>query len=332
MRNMKVSVLIPTHKPNPLHLTETLESLRAQTETDWECIICDEPTEVDTHAMIMEYLVDDRITFSRNEKPLGIGGNWNQCLQKASAPLQAFLFQDDVWEPKYLETALGILEKHHTVGFVSMNHRYQHDEDLWTKDGYELLDKIKEKVLRKGIWKKEEFLKMWLERNMHPNLIGEPSFVVMRKSLTEKVGPFDENMVQFLDVEYWLRCLQESDWYYEDSSQGAFRIHGSAASFQNNSSGNGLYDRLTCYERLIKMLRGPMKQTAIVSRNRSLEDMIKKFLVRVKGRKGLSSKGKGQVIRFALCHPFVTTKAFVKVLWRRMLFNKKPTQTPASNQ
>jgi len=316
----KISILIPTHKPNSLHLTEALESLRAQTETDWECIICDEPTETDTHAMIMEYLVDERIQYFRNEKPLGIGGNWNQCIKKANAPLHAFLFQDDVWEPKYLETALGILEKHHTVGFVSMNHRYQHDDDLWTKDGYELLDKIKDKVLREGIWKKEEFLKMWLERNMHPNLIGEPSFVVMRKSLIEKVGAFDETMVQFLDVEYWLRCLQESDWYYEQSSQGAFRIHSSAASFQNNSSGNGLYDRLTCYERLIKTLRGPMKKVAITSRNRSLEDMIKKFLVRVKGRKGLSSKGKGQVVRFALFHPFVTTRAFVKVLYRKIFF------------
>ena len=328
----KISVLIPTYKPNPLHLTETLESLRAQSETDWECIICDEPTETDTHSIIMEYLVDDRISFFRNAKPLGIGGNWNQCAHKATAPLHAFLFQDDVWEPKYLETALGILEKHHTVGFVSMNHRYQHDDDLWTKDGYELLDKIKAKVLRKGIWKKEEFLKMWLERNMHPNLIGEPSFVVMRKTLMEKVGPFDEHMAQFLDVEYWLRCLQESDWYYEESSQGAFRIHTDAASYQNNTSGNGLYDRLTCYERLIKSLHGPLKEEAIASRNRSLEDMIKKFLIRVKGRKGVSSKGKGQVIHFALFHPFITIKAFGKVLYRRIFFSKKPIQTPSLNQ
>ncbi len=55
----KVSVLLPTYKPNPLHLTQAIEGLRAQSETDWECIICDEPTDVDAHAFIMEYLVDE---------------------------------------------------------------------------------------------------------------------------------------------------------------------------------------------------------------------------------------------------------------------------------
>lgn len=317
----KVSVLLPTYKPNPLHLTETLEGLRAQTETDWECIICDEPTEIDTHAIVMEYLVDERIQFHRNKKCLGIGGNWNECLTKATSPTTAFLFQDDVWEPSYLETALNIFETHHSVGFISMNHRYQHDDDLWTKDGYHILDKIKEDVLRPGMWSKEEFLTMWLERNMHPNLIGEPSFVVLRKSVIDEVGAFDEHMVQFLDVEYWLRCLQVTDWFYEDTIQGRFRVHGDAASFQNNSSGNGLYDRLTCYERLIKNLNEPMKSLAIHSRNRSVEDMIKKFLMRVKKGKGTSSQGSSRVIKFVILHPIIVTKGFVKVIYRRLLNN-----------
>lgn len=315
----RISVLIPTYKPNSLHLTETLEGLLAQTETDWECIICDEPTDVDTHAIVMEYLVDERFQFHKNEKCLGIGGNWNRCVSFAASPISAFLFQDDIWEPTYLETALSILGKHHSVGFVSINHRYQHDDDLWTKDGYHNLDKVKAKVLRPGMWSKEEFLTMWLERNMHPNLIGEPPFVVLRKSVLDEVGPFDEHMVQFLDVEYWLRCLQVTDWFYEDTIQGRFRIHGNAASFQNNDSGNGLYDRLTCYERLIKGLKGPMRKKAIQSRNRSVEDMIKKFMVRVKKGKGASSQGSSRVIKFVLLHPFIVINGFIKVISRRLL-------------
>ena len=142
----KVSVLVPTYKPNPQHLSEALESLRGQTETDWECIICDEPTDTDTHAMVMDYMVDERFSFHKNEKCLGIGGNWNECYSKSSSDVITYLFQDDLWEPDYLETALQIFSEHHDVGLISMHHKYQYDEDLWTIEGYELVKEVQKEL------------------------------------------------------------------------------------------------------------------------------------------------------------------------------------------
>jgi glycosyltransferase involved in cell wall biosynthesis len=314
----KVSVLVPTYKPNPQHLSETLESLRSQSETDWECIICDEPTEVDTHEMVMDYLVDERFHFSKNETCLGIGGNWNECYRKASGNIVTYLFQDDLWEPDYLETALKIFAEHQDVGLISMHHKYQYDEDLWTIDGYEMVKEVQKELLP-GAQSGSEILEWWLKRNMHPNIIGEPPFVVLRKELMEKVGPFNEKMPQFLDVEYWLRCLQHTNWYYEKVNHGAFRVHGEAASAKNNESGTGLYDRLTVFEELIKSLSGPLKNTAIQSRNRSIQDMIEKFFNRVSHGKGTSKKGSGQVFRFVLMHPFLVASAALKVMKNRFL-------------
>ncbi|MBT4119746.1 MAG: glycosyltransferase [Candidatus Peribacter sp.] len=313
----KVSVLVPTYKPKELHLSESLESLRGQTETDWECIICDEPTDTDTHALILDYMVDERFKFYKNEKCLGIGGNWNRCFQKSSGQVIACLFQDDLWEPDYLETALKIFSEHQDVGLISMHHKYQYDDDLWTKEGYELVKEV-QKELMPGAQPGSEILEWWLKRNMHPNIIGEPPFVVLRRELMEKVGPFNENMPQFLDVEYWLRCLQHTNWYYEKKSHGAFRVHGDAASAKNNESGEGLYDRLTVFEQLIKALHGPLKKVAIKSRNRSVQDMIEKFLNRVKHGKGTSKKGSGQVVHFVLRHPIVVGVGFVKALAKKL--------------
>jgi glycosyltransferase involved in cell wall biosynthesis len=314
----KVSVLVPTYKPNPQHLSEALESLRGQTETDWECIICDEPTDTDTHAMVMDYMVDERFSFHKNEKCLGIGGNWNECYSKSSSDVITYLFQDDLWEPDYLETALQIFSEHHDVGLISMHHKYQYDEDLWTIEGYELVKEV-QKELMPGAQTGSEILEWWLKRNMHPNIIGEPPFVVLRKELMEKVGPFNEKMPQFLDVEFWLRCLQHTNWYYEKAQHGAFRVHGEAASAKNNASGEGLYDRLTVFEKLIKSLHGPLKRTAIKSRNRSVQDMIEKFLNRVKHGKGTSSKGSAQVFKFVLRHPLVVGVATLKALKNRLI-------------
>ncbi|MDP6561359.1 MAG: glycosyltransferase [Candidatus Peribacteraceae bacterium] len=319
----KVSVLVPTYKPNAQHLSETLESLKAQSETDWECIICDEPTDTDTHALVMDYLVDERFQYHRNKKCLGIGGNWNECYAKSSANVIACLFQDDLWEPDYLETALKIFSEHKEVGLISMHHKYQYDEELWTIEGYELVKKV-QKEITPGVHKGKEILEWWLKRNMHPNIIGEPPFVVLRRQLMEEVGPFNEKMPQFLDVEYWLRCLQRTDWYYEAVSHGAFRVHGEAASAKNNESGEGLYDRLTVFEQLIKSLHGPLKKIAIKSRNRSVHDMIEKFLNRMKHGKGASSKGSGQVFSFVIKHPIIVGVGFVRAII------KKTTQTPPS--
>lgn len=314
----KVSVLVPTYKPNPQHLTESLESLRGQSEQDWECIICDEPTGTETREMVMDYLVDERFKFFTNEECLGIGGNWNRCYSKSSGDVIACLFQDDLWEPDYLETALQILSEHQNVGFVSMAHKYQYDDELWTVPGYEQLKEIMKEV-KAGEHKGDELLRYWLGRNMHPNIIGEPPFVVLRRSVMEEVGPFNEKMPQFLDVEYWLRCLTVTDWYYEDNMHGAFRVHGEAASAKNNASGEGLYDRLTCFEQLIKSLKGDLKKQAIKSRNRSVEDMIEKFFNRVENKKGVSSKGSSQVFSFVFKHPIICTIGTLKVLRKKLL-------------
>lgn len=315
---MKVSVLVPIYKPNASYLREALDRLLAQTEQDFEVIICEEPTDVDSTQVLKPYLEDERFSHYVNEKCLGIGGNWNRCYSKATAPVIACLFQDDMWYEDYLETALKIFEENPRVGFISMNHKYTVEGELWTADGYRMLDEIKEQVLREGVWSGEEFLTMWLERGMHPNLIGEPPFVVLRKEVMDEVGPFHEQMPQFLDVEYWLRCLLVTDWYYEKEIHGEFRVHGAAASFQNNESGHGLYDRLTCYEMLIAKLNGDLKKLAIKSRKKAVESMAAKFLMRVKKGKGVSSKGGGQVVNFVLRHPFMVGVAVLKVVWKRV--------------
>lgn len=309
----RFSVLIPTYRPNSDHLSQTLKGLLEQTEQDWECHICDEPTDVDTEALVEPFLEDQRITFHKNETCLGIGGNWNRCMEYATGELVAFLFQDDVWNPNYLEAAAEIFTDHPSVGFASFYHSYQYDQDLWTKEGYELVHQVQAE-LEQGLHKKEVILSRWLQRNMHPNIIGEPPFVVMRKSLTDAVGTFDEGMPQFLDVEYWLRCLRHADWYFAKDTFGAFRVHESGASARNNTSGEGLYDRITCFERLIESLSGDLRTQAVAARNRSIEDMMRKFFRRVANKKGVSKKGSGQVWKFVLLHPFVVLKSITKVL------------------
>lgn len=315
---MKVSILIPTYKPNPGFLKEALESLLSQTEQDFEVIICDEPTEVDTRAIVENYLHDKRFTFFQNGKQLGIGGNWNQCLQKATAPFVQFLFQDDVWEPHYLESALRVMQEHPSVGMVALNHEYLCDEGIASESGYRELEEMKDERMKEGLYEGKEFLKEWLGTELHPNLIGEPPFVMMRRSVVKNVGGFHENMHQFLDVEYWVRMLLVSDLYYLNGNYGAFRVHEEGASHRNQESGRGVFDRFTCIDQLINTLRGdPLQNEAIAAQNRALDVMVWKFLNRLKNGKSIQTTGSGALRSFAFRHPIRVFRSVARVLSER---------------
>lgn len=311
----KVSILIPTYKPTASFLKEAIGSLLAQTEQDFEVIICDEPTEVDTESIVKHYLQDKRFSFYRNPKRLGIGGNWNACLAKAKSPYIQYLFQDDLWEPRYLASALDVMEHNPSVGIVSLNHEYLCDEGIETEESYRDLENYKEEHLQEGLQKGKQFLSDWLKTELHPNVVGEPSFVMLRKSIVDRVGTFDEAMHQFLDVEYWLRMLAVSDVYYLPENYGAFRVHGDAASANNHQTGKGIFDRFACFQSLIKKLKGdPLQKEVVAARNKSLDGMARKFFQRLKNRKGITTAGSGSFRTFALLHPLTVLAACVRVL------------------
>jgi glycosyltransferase involved in cell wall biosynthesis len=315
-----VNVFMPTYEPNPQHLAEALDSLLAQTETNWSLFIHDDASKSDVQSMIKSYLEDPRITFERSEKNLGIGGNWNACIQRTTAQYAQFLFQDDLWGETHLKKAISALEENPTVGFVSIDHKYQFEGGMENSPLYEKVREYKKENVKAGLHKGEEFLLWWIQQELHPNVIGEPPFVMFRKKLLDTVGPFNEEMPQFLDLEYWIRCLQKTDWYYLKEDIGAFRVHPAAASARNTESGAGIYDRLRCFQQLIASLpSGKMKKEAMAARNRALTVMAGKFLDRVQKKQAVSVSGKGGSAfkKFCLQHPLLTARAMVNALWNK---------------
>ncbi|MBI2117366.1 glycosyltransferase [Candidatus Peregrinibacteria bacterium] len=275
-----VQILLPTFEPRSDFLRAAVESVITQTETRWMLSIHDDASTIDVRTIVEPYLADPRITFARNPHRLGIGGNWNACLRQAlgpgtwdlgpvdshlpspqspaPSPYIQFLFQDDLWSFDYLERMCGILENHPTVGFVSGEHEYDCEEEIPTTPLYRALEETRRNLLAPGLHNGLSFLQWWLWRGLHPNFIGEPSFVMMRRCLIEHVGLFNETMQQFLDVEYWTRCLTQADWYYLGENLGTFRVHSEGASERNRRKGLGMVDRLLCIEHALAF--APMRR------------------------------------------------------------------------
>jgi len=307
-----VDVLIPTYNPKPEHLTEALKSLQAQTCAGWTALIHDDCSATDVLAIVVPFLSDTRIRFVRSDKRLGIGGNWNACFAQATCPFIAYLFQDDLWAPTYLEEAVKTLETSTSVGFVSMEHIYAVEGEMSSAPLYDAVREFRSAHVQSGLHEGIALLKWWIEHELTPNIIGEPSFVVIRREAMVKMGPFLTNMPQFLDVEYWTRQLLAYDWYFLRGNFGSFRVHARGASAVNQESGQGLFDRLRCFEILIATLSPLDKTIAIEARGKALKTMVTKFRNRVGSGKKVSSQGSGELKKFCIRHPLLIFKAIVQ--------------------
>ena len=255
MEDARITVLIPVYEPHPIFLMEAIQSVLAQTERRWVLHIHDDASRVDVHAMVRPYLVDSRITFGQNTEHLGIGGNWNACLGEArrakpDVPFIQFLFQDDIWYPGYLERSCAVLDENLSMGFVASAHRYRSHGVMETVEGYRRLEQEKKVFLVPGGHNGRFFLQHWLQKGLEQNFIGEPSFVMMRRSLVEEVGLFSEDLHQLLDVEYWVRALLVANWYYIAEELGIFRVHREGASYRHFLEGEQIREHLRLLERL----------------------------------------------------------------------------------
>jgi len=317
MNNPRINILLPTYEPRAEHLRAALDSLLAQTEQDWTLFIHDDASRKDVLHMLAPYMDDERITFKRSEERLGIGKNWNACLREGSAPLIQFLFQDDQWEPTYLENALEIFEEHPSVGFASMNHQYQYEGEIESAPLYEKLVRFKSQQIHPGIHDGKGLLRWWVGHGLQPNIIGEPPFVMLRRTVAEEVGLFREDMPQSLDVEYWTRLLAKTNWYYEPTSLGSFRVHADAASARNFGEGLGVFDRFRCLENLQRIL--PPEEMPFVKKAiaQNLDSMVAKYFQRKKDGKSVKMQGSGSVFRFCLRHPVLVMRSLFKGFMKR---------------
>ncbi len=311
----QIDVLIPTYNPKREHLIETLESLLAQKYTDWHALIHDDCSDIDTESIVKPFLKDPRITFKKSPVRLGIGGNWNAGLKATTGRFVAYLFQDDLWSPEHLSHAMDILEENPPIGFVSMAHSYLFDGHSPSTEYYERVQAAMKNV-KHGPHSGMEMLRRMLECELTPNVIGEPSFVVIRRYIIDAAGPFLEDMPQALDMEEWLRVLRISKWYYAaDGEFGSFRVHGGGTSAVNQEAGYGLSDRLRCFQILLQGLRGEDRRLALQSRDRAVQKMIAKFFTRVGGGGAVSGTSRNNLIAYCLRHPLLMTRCFLQYVF-----------------
>jgi Glycosyl transferase family 2 len=202
-----IAVCMATYEPDPALLRVQLESLRAQTDTNWVCVVSD-----DASTGAIDVGGDERFIVSRSDRRRGFYGNFERALRlaPAEAELVALCDQDDRWHPDKLATLRAAL------GGAAMAYS---DQRLVDADG---------RVLRDTMWEGR--------RNNHTDIVSllvansvTGAATLFRRDVIDLALPFpDSPGLQFHDHWLGLVALAAGDVAYVDRPLYDYVQHGGA--------------------------------------------------------------------------------------------------------
>ena len=106
-----VSVIMPAYNCGK-YIAGSIQSVIAQTVTDWELQIVDDCSTDDTQAVVERLAAQEkRIHYTRLAQNGGPAAARNEALRRAAGRYVAFLDSDDLWTPDKLERQIAFMER-----------------------------------------------------------------------------------------------------------------------------------------------------------------------------------------------------------------------------
>jgi GT2 family glycosyltransferase len=186
-----VTIVIPAYNASR-YIAQTLDSVKAQTFTDYEVIVVNDGSEdreeleriLDSHPLPIIYL---------SQKNSGVSAARNAAIKIARGEFYTQLDSDDQWTPEYLEVQLGILKDNPDVALVYPNATIIADASA---DEIEFMKKAPSEG------------DVTFESLVQQKCIVMTS-VTARMRVIRDAGGFDETLRSCEDFDLWLRIVKK---------------------------------------------------------------------------------------------------------------------------
>lgn len=189
-----VSIILPTYNRAD-RVGKAIESVLAQTYTDFELLVIDDGSTDETEQVVTGYM-DKRVHYYRMEENGGQSKARNCGMQLAQYDYLAFEDSDDLWRPGKLEIQMETMQgAGQDVGMVYHKFRY----DLGEGRGMVLPDENIPVEKKSGDIYKQL---LW------DNLVGMPT-MLLKKECVNVVGGLDETLKCLEDYDFALRIAQK---------------------------------------------------------------------------------------------------------------------------
>lgn len=187
-----VSVIIPTYNGEK-YLRETIASVAGQTYLRCEVIVVDDGSTGRSVADICgEY--GERLKYIRQENR-GLSAARNTGIRASTGAYVAFLDDDDLWLPEKIERQMAFYERltleGRQPGLVNTGVVYMSETGV---------------TLSKTLYR---FAGNGYGKLIHMDYVSCPSSVMVARSVLDRVGFFDEQLIGMQDYDLWIRIARE---------------------------------------------------------------------------------------------------------------------------
>ena len=240
----RLSFCVPTFE-GAAFLPRTLAALLAVEDAAIEVIVGDDASR-DGSAEVARRIAmergDARVAVHAFTDNLGLAGNWNRTLRLARGEFVCLFGQDDLCRPDFARRLCGLLERHRDCA-LAFGRREFHlaDEesrrtvgDFFERRYPEMMRPFEARIAPHGeTVPAAVMIDEALRFQFEINLIGEPSFCVMRRGHPALARGFDERLQQLIDWELWTRFFAAGPIARCDAVVGTYHVHSRGTSMKN---------------------------------------------------------------------------------------------------
>ena len=213
-----VSVVTPVYNGGA-YLAECIESVLAQTYSNWEYIIVNNCSTDDTLQIARQYAErDGRVRVHDNDAFLDIISNHNRafrCISKASKYCKVVSADDTVF-PECLRRMVELAEAHPSVGLVG-SYQIAGEADRW----YLRTDGLS---LHISVAPGRDIGRAHLQGKLH-DVLGNPTSTLYRADLVRARDSFYPNPTAEADTSACFECLKVSDFGFVHQVLSYERVH-----------------------------------------------------------------------------------------------------------
>lgn len=206
-----ISVVVPLFN-YARYIEDNIQSILAQSMSDWELIIVDDCSKDNPYPVIKPYL-NDKVKYVRLDHNEGYGAAKNVGIKESRGEYIVVLDADDMLTKKSLKIRLNRMEKKQRLWCHGKAYEFSGSPP------YEYRYHIRKFMKRfLAMQKSGDYRMLW--KNIHAQT------VMIHRSIYEKVGLYEPKLRSMGDKEMWARiCNNVEDPLYVDEFVAYYRMH-----------------------------------------------------------------------------------------------------------
>ena len=232
----RLSILIPVYNAEKF-ISKTIDSVLAQTYTDWELIIVEDKSTDKSFDVIKQYEAQypEKIKVFQNEANLGMMLNWNTGIDLCKSELFVKLDADDIWLPTFLGKSIAILDKYPEVGLVFTKYVNIDEQDRIIPDTEIVLPDFANERPFSTI----PLVQLGQDKMLQYQILRQ-GLSVMRRSIFEEIGKYrfllSNDTQAATDTEFYFRVGLHYAIFCVNETLYQYRVHSFSISKTDTDS------------------------------------------------------------------------------------------------